>query len=91
MDPELFKVFVQEFTAEWNRLQAESSAGLTGKRHELAKVRQQLDRLLDAIAEGTPAAAVQDRMIALESRRQSLETELATAEEPQPRLHPAVA
>ena len=29
MDPELFRVFVAEFTAEWNRLQAAAGAGLT--------------------------------------------------------------
>ena len=27
MDPELFRVFVAEFTAEWNRLQAAAGAG----------------------------------------------------------------
>ena len=27
MDPELFEVFVAEFTAEWNRLQAAAGAG----------------------------------------------------------------
>jgi hypothetical protein len=65
--------------------------GLAGKQQELAKVRQQLDRLVDAIAEGTPAATVRERMTALERRRQSLETELATAEDRQPGLHPALA
>ena len=27
MDPELYAVFVTEFTAEWNRLQADAGAG----------------------------------------------------------------
>ena len=30
-DPELFRVFVAEFTAEWNRLQASAGAGLAAK------------------------------------------------------------
>ena len=38
MDPELFTVFVTEFTAEWNRLQADAGAGLAAKRSELAEV-----------------------------------------------------
>jgi hypothetical protein len=32
MDPELFAVFVAEFTAEWNGLQADAGAGLAAKR-----------------------------------------------------------
>ena len=65
MDPDLFRAFVAAFTAEWNRLQAETSAGTQGKRQELGRVTQQIERLVDAIAEGTPAAAVRDRMTTL--------------------------
>ena len=31
MDPELFRVFVAEFTAEWNRLQASAGARAAGQ------------------------------------------------------------
>ena len=91
MDPELFRVFVREFTAEWNRLQAKSTAGTSGRRAELARVKQQIERLVDAIAEGSPAAAVRSRMATLEARRVTLEAELAEATAPAPRLHPALA
>lgn len=38
MDPDLFKAFVEAFTAEWNRLQAAGSADQDAKRAELRKV-----------------------------------------------------
>jgi hypothetical protein len=34
MDPDLFKVFAEEFTAEWNRLQAEAESSLDRVRSE---------------------------------------------------------
>ena len=91
MDPELFKVFVEEFTAEWNRLQAEASAGRHAKEQQVARIRQQLERLVDALAEGTPAAMVKDRMAALEAQQRALEAELAAMTSPAPRLHPSLA
>ena len=56
MDPDLFKVFAGEFTAEWNRLQAEAGANLNRLRSERDRVCRQIDRLVDALADGEPAA-----------------------------------
>jgi site-specific DNA recombinase len=92
MDPELFRVFVGEFAAEWNRLQAEAGAGRAAQEAELEKVRRQIERLIDALADGTlPAASVRDRLADLEQRRVALENRLAAAPVPAPRLHPNVA
>ena len=91
MEPELFKVFAEEFTAEWNRLQGQASAEQTARAGEVHRVRQQINRLVDAITEGTPAAAVRERLAALEQRRLALEMEAATAVAPAPRLHPNLA
>ena len=91
MDPELFRVFVVEFTAEWNRLQAEASAGLTSRREELERIDRQLNKLVDALVDGVPAAMVRDRMAGLETRKVALQAELASAEVPAPRLHPGLA
>ena len=91
MDPELFRIFVMEFTAEWNRLQAEASAGLTSRREELERIDRQLNKLVDALVDGVPAAMVRDRMAALETRKVALQAELASAEVPAPRLHPSLA
>ena len=91
MEPELFRVFVAEFTAEWNRLQAEAAAGLAGRRQELERTRRQIVRLVDAIAEGATAASLRDRLLALELRVAELEAELGGAEAPAPRLHQGLA
>ncbi len=91
MDPDLFRSFVEGFVEVWNRGQAEAVAGLAGKRAELAKIGVQIERLVDALAEGTPAAAVRGRMETLDARRQVLEAELANAVLPAPRLHPNLA
>ena len=91
MNPELFKVFVMEFTAEWNRMQAGAGAEIAHRRDELDRVKKQIDRLMDALMNGTPAAMVNDRLKSLDNRRVILEGELATAVAPAPRLHPNIA
>ena len=91
MDPGLFEVFAREFTAEWNKQQSSLSAETAGRKTELARVRAQLEKLVDAICNGTPAATIKDRMQVLEDRRAVLEVELATSQVPAPRLHPNLA
>ncbi len=91
MDPGLFKSFVAAFTAEWNRLQGAAAAEQTARADELKRVTEQMERLVDAIANGTPPAMVNDRLAKLEQRRVTLEAEAATAAAPAPRLHPHLA
>jgi hypothetical protein len=91
MDPDLFKVFAQEFAAEWNRLQADAGVNLTRLRSEKERVCRQIDRLVDALADGEPAARLKVRLEELERRRLELERELATSAALAPRLHPNIA
>jgi site-specific DNA recombinase len=91
MDPELYAIFVTEFTAEWNRLQASTGAGLAAKRSELAEVKRRIDGMIRAIEEGLYEPSMKARMQGLERRREALEAELATASEPKPRLHHGLA
>jgi hypothetical protein len=91
MDPDLFKVFAQEFAAEWNRLQAEGESSLDRVRSEHQRVCRQIDRLIDALADGEPAARLKDKLREFERRRLELQRELETAKAPAPRLHPNVA
>ncbi|HSZ91091.1 MAG TPA: recombinase family protein [Acetobacteraceae bacterium] len=91
MDPDAFQVFAREFTAEWNRLQGNDAAEQIARTGELQRVRQQIERLVDAITEGMPAAAVRDRLGILEQRRLALEVAEKTATAPAPRLHPNLA
>jgi hypothetical protein len=78
-------------TAEWNRMQAGAGAEIAQRRDELDRVKKQIDRLMDALMNGTPAAMVNDRLKSLDARRVVLEGELATAVAPAPRLHPNIA
>ena len=91
MDPVLFQEFAAAFTAEWNRLQGVTSHDHEARQAELQRARQQIERLIDAITEGTPAAAVHDRLAAVEQKRLVLEAEVAHAVAPAPRLHPNLA
>ena len=91
MDPALFAEFVTAFTAEWNRLQGEIAGDHEANVAELARVRRHMERLVDAIANGTPPAAVNDRLRDLEARRIALGEQIATAAKPAPRLHPNLA
>jgi site-specific DNA recombinase len=53
--------------------------------------RRQIDRLVDANADGMPAAAVKNRLAALEARRLELEALAKSSVAPAPRLHPNLA
>ena len=88
MDPALFKVFAEEFAAEWNRLQAEAGATISRARNEKDRVCRQIDRLVDALAEGEPAARLTEKLKELEHRRLDLERELETTAAPAPRCIP---
>jgi hypothetical protein len=91
MDPDLFKVFAQEFAAEWNRLQADAESTLGRVRSEHQRVCRQIDRLVDALADGEPAARLTGKLKELDRRRLELERELETVKAPAPRLHPNIA
>ena len=77
MKPELFKLFVAEFTTEWNRLQAEAGTSLVARRGEIAAVKRRIDGLIQAIEEGLYEPSMKTRMQGLERRREALEAELA--------------
>jgi DNA invertase Pin-like site-specific DNA recombinase len=88
MRPDRVAEFVEEFCRTWNRLAAEASAANAGRRAELERVKAQIEKLIDALADGAPFASIKGRLESLEARRDTLERELSeqpTAEPP--RLH----
>ncbi|MFO1039758.1 MAG: recombinase family protein, partial [Geminicoccaceae bacterium] len=91
MDPELYAVFVAEFTAEWNRLQTSTTNDLQAKRSELTEVKRRIEGMIRAIEEGLYEPSMKERMRALERRREVLEAEIAASVESKPRLHPGLA
>ena len=89
MDPALIEIFCTEYTKHLNRLRIDAAALQEGYKAELAKIKREQTRIVDAICGGVEAATVKDRMAELEARRLELEALLANAPAPSPVLiHP---
>ena len=80
MDPEAVTAFCAAYTEERNRLAAATTKNRSTLEKELATVKRDHAKLVDAIIAGVPADQVKDKMIALDERRKDLEAQLATAE-----------
>jgi site-specific DNA recombinase len=91
MDPDLMAVFCEEYARHMNALTSEHNAAREGARAELSKVNRDLDRLVQALIDGTPARTVKDRMAQLEARKDVLEAQLAEGEEMKVTMHPSMA
>lgn len=91
MDPELFAVFCEEYTRHLNKLRMEHNAARSGMEARLAKIDRELDKLVEAICEGIPAAKVKDKMWALENEKADLSTKLADSQEEPVLIHPNMA
>ncbi|GGC17178.1 hypothetical protein GCM10011494_40060 [Novosphingobium endophyticum] len=88
MDPELAEIFADEYTRHVNRVRMDKNASLESYRREHAKADKELDKLVDAICDGIPAAKVKDRMWELENRKAELERLLAETDEEPVYVHP---
>ncbi|WP_076486550.1 recombinase family protein [Rhodobacter aestuarii] len=92
MDDAAVKVFCEEYTAERNRLAKAADAGRAAREKDLREVTGNLDKLVDALLAGVPAARVKDRMEKLEAQKTELEAQLAAAPAPSSmRYHPSMA
>ncbi len=92
MDPDLFKVFVKEFTDELNRLYKDQSGDVEVMKQELTRIERQIDKLVMAIAEGANAMALNTKIMELETSRDHLATEIDNqADAPLPVVHPNMA
>nr|WP_246423868.1 recombinase family protein [Roseospira goensis] len=88
MDPELCRIFCEEYVREINRLRAEHNAALDGYKAEYDRATQELDKLIDMVLAGTELARVKDRMHELEDRRTELTELIEKTPEAPVRLHP---
>jgi site-specific DNA recombinase len=91
MAPELVEEFVRAFQKEVNQQRREENLIRDMKKREHADVRQKLNGLIDAIADGLRTPGLQQRLEELEQRRAELEVEIAATEAPPIRLHPNLA
>ena len=69
LQPDLFEEFAREFTAEVNRQRLANSASLERARRELDRINRQIARLVDAVANGADARALNDKIKELEAAR----------------------
>jgi site-specific DNA recombinase len=91
MNPELFKVFAEEFVAEANRIRMEETADIDVARVDLTRIDRQIDKLVMAIANGANALPLNTKIKELEANRISLQHKLDNASDPEPLLHPNLA
>ena len=92
VDPELFAHFCVVFTQEMNRLRMEARSGIGLAEAELAKIRREIDKILDLyLKDALSVDMVRERSRGLEIRKAELERFLAEAQEPPPMLHPSMA
>ncbi len=91
MQPPLVEEFIRAFTEETNRMHAIADQSRSESRRELAEVSRRLEGLIDAIAEGLRTPGLKAKLVELEGRKALLETEIAMAPPPAPRLHPNLA
>jgi hypothetical protein len=78
MEPELFKVFCEEFRREVNRLRIDEGAAAATKRAELDHLGRRIRRIVELITdEDAPVRALKNELVALETRQLALQQELA--------------
>ena len=82
MQPELFREFCAEFTAEINRLRMEERASQSAWEAELPRIDRELGKLLEVLKAGGPIETIVAEMKRLETRKAELTEKLADAHEP---------
>ena len=92
LHPDLIAAFVRAYQEEFNRLAGIIRQDRAKAERELEKVKKQISRLMEAIKGGMFMPSMKDEMVALESRKASLEAELESNTEDAPvLLHPGLA
>jgi site-specific DNA recombinase len=91
MRKDFFEEFCREFAKEMNRLRMEHRAGLSGAKRELERVKREIEKVIDAIAQGYAGPELKARMNGLQERKEALVAQVAEADEPPPLLHPSMA
>ncbi|WP_094020886.1 zinc ribbon domain-containing protein [Maliponia aquimaris] len=92
LHPDLIAEFVKAYQEEYNRLSKESLRERDAAAKELVGVVRQIDRIVDAIAEGMFHPSMKSKMDGLEARKAELEAQLAAEPDKTPvLLHPGLA
>ncbi|MBO9477266.1 zinc ribbon domain-containing protein [Shimia sp. R11_0] len=89
LHPDLIAEFVKAYQEEHNRLSVQSSVDEAKTKRDLTQVTRQIDRIIDAIAEGMFHESMKEKMDSLEAHKAELEADLSNADQSAPvLLHP---
>src|ERR1700730_12493191 len=91
MRPEMVRTVIHEVHREVHRQPSEQDVRRERATRDLEKTKREIRRLIAALKEGVPGAAVKDEMTILEARRRDLLGQLEAAPPPMLRLHPNIA
>ena len=91
MNPEMTKVFCEEYAAQMNRLRMEHNANLIGYRKELAKVEREMEKFIELVVNGTKIDFLTEKAEKLQGRKDPLVKLLETTEEAPVYVHPNMA
>ena len=91
MDESLCGEFCDEYVRHMNALRHQHNASLGRHQAEHARIKKQLSKMVDAIADGAEVALIKDKLWELENRRIELEEILADKEEAPVLFHPGMA
>ena len=91
MAPDDVHDFVKEFTAEWNRLAAESNAGRAHDQTRLTTIQRKIDKIIEAVMDGFRTEEMKQQLEALSQQKAQLQARLAAPAAKAPSLHPNLA
>ena len=91
MNPKLCKAFCDEYTKHLNELRKTKNATLHQNQDELAKIKREEEKCVQAILDGFANDALKEKMQRLQDRRRELETILNNSSEDKIIFHPNMA
>lgn len=91
MDPEMTKVFCEEYTKHLNKIRMERNASIELNKRELDKIERDLEKTYQAMLNGMNQDFVRKRFDELESRKVIVQGFLDTTEEAPIYVHPNMA
>ncbi len=91
MEPEAVREFVAEFTAEWNRLAAESNADRAHDQSRLTTIERKIGKIIEAVMEGFRTEELKQQLETLSQQKAQLQARLSAPASTAPSIHPNLA
>lgn len=88
MNPEMTRLFCEEYVSEMNRLRMNANADLAKNRKELEKTERAIRKLVEAIKNGVDPPLIKDEINGLSAKKDTLTASLNQKEEVPAFIHP---